>query len=154
MRIIFSLLTSLLAVFSLCSHAESYDKIKNELQKQLGNNIQIKNIAPSPIPGLFEVVANNSVIYTDGAAKYLFQGSLVELKTGTNLTEQKEEELNRIKFSELPVKDAIKTVRGDGSRVIAVLADPELWLLQNLREKYFINGQYHHLHLSNTHSFS
>jgi thiol:disulfide interchange protein DsbC len=74
--------------------AQSNEKIKAELQRQFGPQIQIKSISPAPLPGLFEVVANNSVIYTDSQAKFLFQGSIVDLKTGNNLTEMREEELN------------------------------------------------------------
>ena len=46
------------------------------------------------------------------------------MKTGINLTDARESDLNQIKFSELPLKDTIKIVRGDGSRVIAIFADP------------------------------
>ncbi|MBJ7474624.1 MAG: DsbC family protein [Betaproteobacteria bacterium] len=118
--------------------AQSNEKIKAELQRQFGPQIQIKSISPAPLPGLFEVVANNSVIYTDSQAKFLFQGSIVDLKTGNNLTEIREEELNRIKFSDLPIQDSIKVVRGDGSRKLAVFTDPNCGYCKNL-EKTFVN---------------
>ena len=89
MRTLQIYLAFFLGTLSILSPAQSNDKIKAELQKQLGANVQIKSISPSPIPGIFEVVANNTVVYTDATAKYLIQGSIVELKTGTNLTEQK-----------------------------------------------------------------
>lgn len=123
-----------MAFVSTASFAQSMDKIKSELQKQLGGNVQIKSISPSPIPGLYEVVANSTVIYTDAQAKYLIQGSMVDLKTGNNLTELKEEEINRIKFGDLPLKDAIKVVRGDGSRTIAVFADPNCGYCKGLEK--------------------
>ena len=134
MRILRLLLVLMLGLTSTQSYAQATDKIKAELVKQLGATVQIKSIAPSPIPGVFEVVVNNTVVYTDATAKYLIQGSIVDLKTGTNLTELKEDELNKIKFTDLPIKDALRTVRGDGTRVIAVFADPNCGYCKTLEK--------------------
>jgi thiol:disulfide interchange protein DsbC len=134
MRILQLPLALLLSLLSVLGHADSNDKIKIELQKQLGSTAQIKTISPSPIPGIFEVVINNTVVYTDASAKYLIQGSIVDLKSGTNLTELKEDELNKIKFTDLPMKDALRTVRGDGTRVIAVFADPNCGYCKTLEK--------------------
>jgi len=120
------------------SMAQSTDKIKSELQKQFGSKIQIKSITPSPIPGIYEVVANSSIIYVDAQAKFFIQGSITDLKTGSNLTEAREEEINRIQFSDLPLQDAVKYVRGDGSRKLAVFADPNCGYCKAL-EKTFQN---------------
>ena len=38
--------------------------------------------------------------------------------------------LQRIDFNTLPLPDAIKTVRGNGSRVLAVFSDPDRPILQ------------------------
>jgi len=131
---IFIMLTMLI---SQLGFAQSTDKIKTELQKQFGSKIQIKSIGPSPLPGIFEVVANGSVIYVDAQAKFLIQGSITDLKTGTNLTDEREEEISRIQFSELPLQDAIKYVKGDGSRKLAVFADPNCGYCKKL-EKTFL----------------
>ena len=69
MRILPLSLLLLLGFISIVSHADANDKIKAELQKQLGSTAQIKTISPAPIPGLFEVVINNTVVYTDASAK-------------------------------------------------------------------------------------
>jgi len=118
--------------------AQSNEKIKAELQKQFGSKIQIKSISPSPIPGIFEVVANSSIIYVDASAKFLIQGSITDLKTGANLTDAREDEINRIQFSDLPLQDAVKFVRGDGLRKMAVFADPNCGYCKTL-EKTFQN---------------
>jgi thiol:disulfide interchange protein DsbC len=133
---LFCFLTGLL-VLNIAS-AESTDKIKAELQRQFGTKIQIKSITPSPIPGIYEVVANSSIIYVDAQAKFLIQGSITDLKSGNNLTESREDEINRIQFSELPLQDAVKYIRGDGSRKLAVFADPNCGYCKAL-EKTFQN---------------
>ena len=41
-----------------------------------------------------------------------------------NVTQERMKVLTGIKFSELPLEDAIKHVRGNGKRVIATFEDP------------------------------
>jgi thiol:disulfide interchange protein DsbC len=125
-----------LLILNQSSFAQSTDKIKSELQKQFGKNIQVKSITATPIAGLYEVVANNSVVYVDANAKFLIQGSITDLKTGTNLTDAREEELNKIQFSSLPLQDAITYVKGDGSRKVAVFADPNCGYCRTLEKTF------------------
>jgi thiol:disulfide interchange protein DsbC len=105
-------------------YASSEKQIRSELQKRLGTSANVRNVVASPIPGLFEVQVNNEIFYTDSAAKYLIQGEMIELASGTNLTAKRQEDINRIKWSELPQANAFKVVRGNGSRQIAVFSDP------------------------------
>jgi thiol:disulfide interchange protein DsbC len=53
--------------------------------------------------------------------------------TGADLTRERIDEINKIKFSDLPLDKAIKTVKGDGSRVIAVFEDPNCGYCKRLR---------------------
>ena len=119
-------------------HAQSgvEQKVKSELQKQLGERAQISAVRSTPVPGLYEIVIGNDVLYADATARYLIQGEIVDLKTGTNLTEQRSHDLNRIKWSDLPLNDAIKVVRGKGSRQIAVFADPNCGFCKKLEKSF------------------
>jgi len=85
---------------------------------------------------LYEVAIGNDVVYTDATARYLVQGEIIDLKTGANLTEQRSNDLNRIKWSDLPLNDAIKVVRGKGSRQIAVFADPNCGFCKKLEKSF------------------
>ncbi len=129
-------LAALLISSSTYSLAQSTEKIKTELQKQFGEKVQIKSIKPAPIAGLYEVVANNLVIYTDAQAKFLFQGDLVDLRTGVNLTEARQEEISRINWNDLPLQNAVKMVKGNGSRKIAVFADPNCGYCKRLEKTF------------------
>jgi len=104
--------------------AMSEKQIRAELQKRLGSSFNIRSVTPSDIPGLFEVQVNNEIVYTDSKAKYLIQGEIIELATGNSLTAKRQEDINRIKWSELPQANSIKIVRGNGSRQIAIFSDP------------------------------
>jgi thiol:disulfide interchange protein DsbC len=106
------------------THAQSEQQIRSDLQKKLGANTKIKSISPSPIAGVYEILVGNEVFYTDANSKYLIQGDIIEIATGKNLTEQKQADLNRIKWSELNPANALKVVRGNGSRQLAVFSDP------------------------------
>jgi thiol:disulfide interchange protein DsbC len=128
----------LTAISASTVHAQSgvEQKVKNELQKQLGERAQISAVRSTPVPGLYEIVIGNDVLYADATARYLIQGEIVDLKTGTNLTEQRSHDLNRIKWSDLPLNDAIKVVRGKGSRQIAVFADPNCGFCKKLEKSF------------------
>ncbi|NBO85598.1 MAG: DsbC family protein, partial [Burkholderiaceae bacterium] len=129
----FGLAIVLLSFFG-SADATSEKQIRAELQKRLGTSANVRNVTPSVIPGLFEVQVNNEIFYTDSKAKYLIQGEMIELATGTNLTAKRQEDVNRIKWSELPQANAIKIVRGNGSRQIAVFSDPNCGYCKRLEK--------------------
>jgi len=120
--------------FANLSHAQSEQKIKTELQGKLGANAKIKSVTASPIAGIYEVQVGNDVFYTDVNGKYLLQGEIIEVATGKNITEQRQSDLNRIKWSDLPSANAIKVVRGNGSRQLAIFADPNCGYCKRLEK--------------------
>jgi thiol:disulfide interchange protein DsbC len=88
------------------------------------------------VPGLFEVQLNSEIFYTDANAKYLIQGEVIELASGQNLTEKRQADLNRIRWSDLPLSNAVKMVRGNGSRQLAVFADPNCGYCKRLEKTF------------------
>jgi thiol:disulfide interchange protein DsbC len=105
-------------------YAQPEQQVKTEIQKKLGTNAKVKSVSPAPVSGLYEVLVGNDIFYTDASAKYLIQGEIIELASGKNITEQRQADLNRIKWSDLTPANAIKTVRGNGSRQLAIFSDP------------------------------
>ncbi|BDD92491.1 thiol:disulfide interchange protein DsbC [Pandoraea sp. NE5] len=101
------------------------DRVKAAVQKTLGAEAPVKSVARTPIPGLFEVAVGGDILYADEKAKYVIVGgNLVDTKTRQNLTEARQSELNKIDFAKLPLDRAIKYVKGNGSRKVAVFSDP------------------------------
>lgn len=99
--------------------------IRKALTERLPNFPAIEEISRSPMPGLWEVRVNGSdIFYTDVEGNFLIEGSLIDTQRRRNLTEEKVEKLNAVKFEDLPLKDAFTLVRGDGKRRIAVFEDP------------------------------
>jgi thiol:disulfide interchange protein DsbC len=52
-------------------------------------------------------------------------GSLYDMKNQVDLTASATEMTNKLDFSKLPLNKAIKTVKGNGKRIVAVFSDPE-----------------------------
>jgi len=115
-------------------NAQSEQQIRSDLQKKIGSNTKIKSVSLSPIPGIYEVLVGNDILYTDANSKYLIQGEIIELATGKNITEQKQADLNRIKWSELNPANALKVVRGNGSRQLAIFSDPNCGYCKRLEK--------------------
>ena len=115
-------------------NAQSEQQVRSELQKKIGPNTKIKSVSQSPISGLYEVLVGNEVFYTDANSKYLIQGEIIEITTGKNITEQKQADLNRIKWTELNLSNALKAVRGNGSRQLAIFSDPNCGYCKRLEK--------------------
>jgi thiol:disulfide interchange protein DsbC len=94
----------------------------------------VLDIQPSPIPGLFELFLGDQIVYSDAAGNYLILGTMVDTQSKENLTEAHVNEHGRINFKDLPVTQAIKVVRGNGSRVFAVFSDPDCPYCQQLEK--------------------
>ena len=116
------------------AHAQAELQLKTELQKKMGSNAKVRSVVPAPVNGLYEVLVGNDVFYTDSTGKYLIQGEIIELATGKNITEQRQADLNRIKWADLSTANAIKTVRGNGSRQLAVFSDPNCGYCKRLEK--------------------
>lgn len=107
--------------------------IRQNLSARLPNLPAIEEIRATPMPGLFEVRINQSdIFYTDAQGHFLIQGTLFDTRNLTNLTENRIEELTRLAFGDLPLQDAITTVRGNGQRKIAVFMDPHCGFCKRL----------------------
>ena len=99
--------------------------ITKNLKERLPNLPAIDEISKTPMEGLFEVRVNGTqIFYTDAEGNFLIQGSLIDTKTRSDLTEIRTNKLSAIDFSALPIKDAFTIVRGNGKRKIAVFEDP------------------------------
>lgn len=101
----------------------AFDRIKVELKKRVPE-ANIEAVRRIPFAGLFEVTMGGEVFYTDENASHLVLGSIVNLQTKENLTELRMRQINRVNFVDLPLDSAIKIVRGNGSRKVAIFEDP------------------------------
>lgn len=85
----------------------------------------IGQIAKTPYKGIYEVVVDGTLAYTNETGQILFVGNLIDLKTRRNVAVDRQEALGREKFKKLPLQDAITIVKGNGKRKFAVFSDPK-----------------------------
>jgi len=97
--------------------------IKNTLESRLGG-IKVEAVAKTPYLGLYEVRVDSEILYTDEKMNYIFSGNIIDAKTMQNITEKRLRELTAVKWENLPLDAAFKTVRGNGKRTLAVFSDP------------------------------
>ena len=99
-------------------------QIKKMIEPKMGINIKVDSVTKTPYAGLFEIRTNGDIFYTDENAEYLIVGKVIDTKTYKDLTQSRVDEIAAINFADLPLDAAIKTVKGNGKRVMAVFEDP------------------------------
>lgn len=98
--------------------------VKKQLEVRFPD-LPIQGVRAAPMAGWYEVFSGDRLFYVDDKADFILIGSVIDAKTKRNLTEERIRDLLRVKFDALPFSDAIKIVKGDGKRKIAVFEDPE-----------------------------
>jgi thiol:disulfide interchange protein DsbC len=92
----------------------------------------VEKVMPSAYAGLYEVLTPRGIVYTDKTGSFVSFGPIIDTATKVNLTEKRLQDFSKFVFNDLPFKDAIKTVKGDGSRVIATFEDPNCGFCRKL----------------------
>lgn len=103
--------------------AVELEAVKQAFETRFGG-LEANAVRTTPVPGLFEVQVGMDLIYVDAQVNYVFQGALIDAETRTDLTAERIQKLSEVPFESLPLDLAVKIVRGDGSRKLAVFEDP------------------------------
>jgi len=137
-------LTILLSTILLIAGVACADEaaIRSEIAKKFPK-ANVESVTKTSLLGLYEVVVDGQVIYTDEKFSYLIDGSIIETSTMTNVTAARQQELEESKlkklafpFEQLPFEMAFKKVKGDGSRKIAVFSDPDCPYCKRLEKSF------------------
>ena len=98
--------------------------IRKAISSLYGASVKIDGVHKAGAMGLYEVQIGTDILYSDEKGSYLLQGDIVDVKAKKNITEARKTKLSQIKFSDLPLELALKTVRGNGRRIFATFEDP------------------------------
>lgn len=125
----------LLFVASLSIAYAGEAEIKSSLQKKVPQIGQINQVVKSPVPGLYEVITQDHLFYTDDKAQFLIDGAVYDLKSMRNITAERSRKLFALDFSQLPLELAVKQVRGKGERKLAIFTDPNCGFCKKLEKE-------------------
>jgi thiol:disulfide interchange protein DsbC len=96
------------------------------------DGIKVESVTRTPYGGLYEIVVGETIFYTDEKVGFFLKGDLIDARSQRNLTEERQQKLSAIRFEDLPLELAIKQVRGNGKRVVAIFSDPFCPYCRNL----------------------
>jgi thiol:disulfide interchange protein DsbC len=96
-----------------------------KLLEQRFEGASVTSVTKSPIFGLYEAMFDEQLVYTDAKVTYVLVGNVYEAATRKNLTSARMRELSRIAFDSLPLELAMKKVKGNGSRRLAIFSDAD-----------------------------
>ncbi|RQO37427.1 thiol:disulfide interchange protein [Herminiimonas sp. KBW02] len=136
MKLIKAAVAALLGLAFVSAFAETAQEaaVRKAIEPRLGEDAKVVAVSKTPYSGLFEVQVNGDIIYTDAKAQFLFVGRIVDTKTYQDYTKARLEEINKVAFSDLPLELAMKQVKGNGKRVIAVFEDPNCGYCKRFRQ--------------------
>lgn len=110
---------------SAATAGEVEDRIKAAVTANTRGKVTADQVTASPVAGVYEVLSGSDIFYVDSTGRYGFvDGRLVDLQQSRDLTAARLDQLTRVDFQKLPLDLAIKEVRGNGRRVLAVFEDP------------------------------
>jgi thiol:disulfide interchange protein DsbC len=97
--------------------------------QDLAPGAKVTQISKTGVQGMMEVTLDGDqgpmVVYADEKGQFLLVGDLLDVKGKRNLTRERMNKLTEVKWDSLPLKDAIKVVKGNGQRKLAVFSDPD-----------------------------
>ena len=106
------------------SSTEETTAVRKALEERFPG-AQISHVGKTAYMGLYEAMLDDTLVYTDPKAAYLFVGSMYDTATKKNLTEARSRKLNRVAIDKLPMELAFKRVKGDGSRKLIIFSDAD-----------------------------
>lgn len=107
-----------------CSASADEAKIRQILQAKFPT-MAVDSVTKAPFAGLYEVVLDGEIVYTDEKVEYFFGGNIYDIRTlpPRNLTQ---DSTNRMAVQALngSLNLAIKRVKGSGKRTLYTFEDP------------------------------
>jgi len=101
------------------------ESVKRDLRGRLPG-MTIDSVKRTPFAGLYEVVVDGEIVYTDEKTEYFFGGNIYDIRTfpPRNLTEGNARRAIVGVLANAAGEVAIKRVRGSGKRVLYTFEDP------------------------------
>jgi thiol:disulfide interchange protein DsbC len=103
--------------------ANTPESIVRQTLQRLVPKAQIDQIAPSPLPGFYQVIASGHLVYISGDGKYVLNGELIDATKGTSLTESAWASYRKAELAKVPVSDRIVFAPANPKYTVTVFTD-------------------------------
>lgn len=128
-----------LALLSPLASAQSFTSQDPELQAVHDAFVKrfdaedVVMVRRTPFKDLYEIQINTGLLYADARVNYVMDGTLIDAAKRVDLTQARMEQLAMETAGSLPFEAAIKQVKGDGKRWVAIFEDPNCRYCKQLR---------------------
>jgi len=90
---------------------------------KLAAGATIDSIAPSPLPGFYQVIASGQLVYVSADGKYMLNGDLVDLGAKQNLSERAWAAFRKAELAKVPVSQRIVFAPAHPKYTVTVFSD-------------------------------
>ena len=127
--------TLLVLVTSVTLAATDEPSVRQAFQAKFPK-VAIESITRTPFAGIYEIVMDGQVFYTDEKGTYLFSGNLLDLRAGEprNLTQESSAKIAAGALAKAN-DSAVKRVKGNGKRVLYTFEDPNCSYCRELQKE-------------------
>ncbi len=130
----------LIASFLIATSASANEAALKKMIEAAYPKFTVDSISKTAYAGLYEVYIGGQLIYTDEKFSFLIvDGRVVDPKSKKDMTSERLNELNKIDFASLPLDLAVKVVKGNGSRKMAVFSDPDCPFCKRLEQNELVD---------------
>lgn len=115
-------LLSILAWTPAATADATTDRITARMAKMFPDE-PVTDIAPSPVPSLYEVMLGASLFYISADARYVFHGDLIDLERRVNLADERREHARKLAFEGVDVADTVEFAPANPKAMLYVYTD-------------------------------
>lgn len=121
------------AVLAQTADNAKLESVRDAVKKAF--DVEVTRVQPTDYANLYEVQLGGNIVYTNEKAEFVLAGNLVDAKTKRDVTTERIEEISKVDFSTLPLAQAVKLVKGNGARKMAVFEDPNCGYCKKLHKE-------------------
>jgi thiol:disulfide interchange protein DsbC len=112
-----------------CEKCHTLGKAEAEALLKSGiPGVKVLAVRNAPTKTMWEIDVESDgkkgLVYLDFSKKYLFSGSIIDLKEKKNITQERFSEFNRVDVSKIPLKDALVLGDRNARKRVIVFDDP------------------------------
>ena len=123
MRIVLFLLVVMLGSPAIAKVPDAGAEQVRRSLSQLLPDLSLGEVTPSPVPGVYEVVIGQKIVYVSADGRYLLQGTLIDLEMQKNLTEPRINKLKADAVAAIDEKNMVIFGPSDAEYTVTVFTD-------------------------------